>query len=726
LYSRSDDKIYSPGILKETIDKNVPGIESSVRITGTWEAPVFQVENGEPITSDLLFADEDFFKLFTYSSLRGDAESALKEPFTLIITEALAEKLFGSDNPVGKTVKLNNKWDLTVRAIIQEPASNSCLSFSAVTSMSTQRIVQGQDGEYTEWGWMDFQTFLLINKETDPFEAAKTILSVVPNDHKEDYKDAKLVLLNEIYFSKFQLYGSDYLVFGDKNKVLLLGMVAFLVLIIALVNYINITSSQWMKRIKQTGIMKVMGARRSTIMMYVFAESFFFFLVALFISVNLVNTLFPFILEYTGIQFSPGLTYSPMFILISLAGISVLSMLFSIIPALRISSSEAIDNLKNSVRSGKKNFSFNTVLVTVQFIIAIILIAFATLVQKQVRFGSTNLGFNQENIIGIKLTPQLNEKKEVLRKMLRDKVSITEISMTQYYPGKDISEWGVEMELNGEKKQLNFNTFCADAPFFNMMGLELVSGRFYSGDLSTDKDKVVVNETFVREHNLNEPLGSRFSMGKRSFEIIGIVKDFHFKPVNQPITALAIRNESYASQCLINLRTGSFKSLADAVEEIRTTASELSPSFPVNVSFLDQAVEDMYQSELSFRRTFSLFAACAIIISCLGILAISLFTCQRRVKEIGIRKINGAKVVDVMIMLNRDFIKLVIIAFVIATPLAWYTMNRWLLNFAYRTELSWWIFALSGLMALGIALITVSWQSWRAASRNPVEALRYE
>lgn len=726
LYSRSDDKIYSPGILKETIDKSVPGIESTIRITGTWEAPVFQVENGEPITSDLLFADEDFFKLFTYNSARGDAESALKEPFTIVITENLAEILFGSDNAIGKTIKLNNKWDLTVRAIIQEPTANSCISFSAVTSMSTQRIVQGQDGEYTEWGWMDFQTFLLLNKETDPVEAAKTILNIVPQDQKENFNDAKLVPLTDIYFSAFQLYGSDYLVFGDKSKVLLLVMTALLVLMIALVNFINITSSQRFERIKQTGIMKIMGAHRSTIIMNVFAESFLFFLAALFISINLVNTLLPVIMEYTGIQFSQGLTYSPMFLLISFAGITILSMIFSVIPALRISSSEAIDNLKNSVRSGKTNFSFNTFLVTVQFIIAIILIAFTTLVQKQVRFGSTNLGFNQENIIGIKITPQLNEKKEVLRKMLRDKASITEITMTQYYPGKDISEWGVEMDFKGEKKQLNFNTFCADAPFFKLMGLELVSGRFYSDDLSTDKDKVVVNETFVREHNLTEPLESRFSMGKRTFEIIGIVKDFHFKPVNQPITPLAIRNESSASQCLVNHHSDNFQSLNDVVDFIRATTSELSPSFPVEVSFLDQAVENMYQSELRFRRTFSLFAGCAILISCLGILAISLSTCQRRIKEIGIRKINGAKVVDVMVLLNREFIKLVIIAFVIATPIAWYAMNKWLLNFAYRTDLSWWIFALAGTLTLGIALLTVSWQSWRAATRNPVEALRYE
>jgi putative ABC transport system permease protein len=209
-------------------------------------------------------------------------------------------------------------------------------------------------------------------------------------------------------------------------------------------------------------------------------------------------------------------------------------------------------------------------------------------------------------------------------------------------------------------------------------------------------------------------------------EIVGVVKDFHYKSVNEPISPLIIKNDPTASCCLVRFQTSDFKSLHQTIQEIKTAAAELSPSFPVEISFLDQAIENLYQSELQFRRTFSLFAGCAIVICCLGILAMSLITCQRRIKEIGIRKVNGARVSEVMTMLNRDFVKWVAIAFIIATPIAYYAMQKWLENFAYKTELSWWIFALAGLLALGIALLTVSWQSWKAATRNPVEALRYE
>jgi putative ABC transport system permease protein len=348
------------------------------------------------------------------------------------------------------------------------------------------------------------------------------------------------------------------------------------------------------------------------------------------------------------------------------------------------------------------------------------------LIQKQVRFGTTNLGFNQKNILGIKLTPQIYPKKEVLKKLLGEKPEISEISFTQFYPGKDISKWGVQMDLNGEKKPLGFDTFSANAGFFEMMGLQLVKGRFYTEDLSTDYGKVVVNETFLHEHNIINPLGGKFNRGDHVFEIIGVVKDFHFKPVNQPIVSLAIRNESFASYCLVNLKTTNFKSLPNLILDIKAITSELSPSFPVEINFFDQAIENMYQSELQFSGTFSLFAGCALVICCLGILAMSLFASQRRVKEIGIRKVNGAKIYEILVMLNKNFIKWVGVALVIACPIAWFVMHKWLENFAYKTKLSWWIFALAGLVALAIALVTVSWHSWRAATRNPVEALRYE
>ena len=731
LYADLNGRMYMPAILKDQIDTNIPEVESAVRLAGAWEAPVFQASDRDPITSDMVFADADFFKLFTYQAAEGNLETALNEPMTVVLTKTLADKLFGNEKALGKTVKLNNDKELTVSAVINEPKTNTSLSFSAITSTATRKIVQPNGEEFTNWGWSNFQLFVLLKEGAKPDETAKKIASLYPKDdqNQEELSRLKLNTFRNVYFSKFSLFGNNYLRCGDKQKIMILLLVAALVLMIALVNFINISSSQWMEKIRQTGVLKVIGASKTNILRSSLFEAFLLFLMSLFLAILIIQLLFPFISSSTGIRFNPQLLYRPSFLIVSIAGTFILCLIFSIIPALRISSSKAVDNLKKTVDPGSSNSIFRGILVTTQFVITIVLIAFTVLVQKQVNFGSSNLGFNQENMIGIKLTPQLNNKKEVLKKLLQERSNVAQVSFTQYFPGKPMSHWVTNQGDKG-KKQFNFDTFNADAAFFEITRLQLLQGRFTSEDLPTDRNKLVVNETFLRENKLNDPIGTKMVMGFDQdgglCEIIGVVKDFHYKSFNQPIGSLVIQNQDRVSYALVTLRTGDFNSLQSAIQDIKTMSASLSPSFPVEISFFDQAIENLYQSELQFRSTFSLFAGCAIVICCLGILAMSLFACQRRIKEIGIRKVNGAKVSEVLTMLNRDFIKWVAIAFVIATPIAYYAMNKWLESFAYKTTLSWWVFALAGLLALGIALLTVSWQSWKAATRNPVEALRYE
>lgn len=720
------DGIYTPGVLKENIDQVIPEVESTVRIAGTWEAPIFQVENNEPITSDLIYADEDFFKLFTCTFIEGSPGTALKEPMTVVITKRLSYKLFGKEEAVGKVIKLNNNNSLTVNGVIEEPKANSCLSFSAITSIMTRKIVQSEPEEYTEWGERNFQTFLLLKKGTDPDETSSKILSLFPEKDQESLKNTKLTPLKEIYFSNFTLFGSNYLISGDKKKVWILVLVSVLVLVIALINFINISSSVLHEKIKQTGIRKIVGATRSQIIFNVLAESFMFFLAAFLIAVVFAGMVAPYVHMHAGISYNIKLTYSPGFFIVSLLIISILSILFSIIPALRISSSRAVDNLKKTLETNKTDFSFNNAFVTIQFIIAIVLITFTFLVHKQIRFGLNNLGFNQKNIIGIKMTEQLSQKKEVLRNMLLKIPEASEVTFTQYYPGNIINYWTTQLETNGETKESKFYTFSANTTALALMELKLVSGRFYSEDIPSDFRKVVVNETFLREQNVADPVGSKITMGRRTFEIIGVVRDFNFQPVNQPIASLVIRNDSNASVCLVGIVNSNHQLPHNTLTKIKDVVSGLSPSFPADVGFFDLAFKNLYLSDLRVRWIFSLISICSITICCLGILAISLFTCQRRVKEIGIRKVNGAKTSDILTMLNKDLVKWVFLAFIFSTPVAWFLMHEWLQNYAYKTELSLWIFALGGVLTLGIALFTVNWQSWRAATKNPVESLRYE
>lgn len=721
-----------PAVLKDQIDLNIPEVESAVRVAGTWEEPVFQVDEHDPITSNIITADPEFFRLFTYEAVEGNLETALNDPMTIVLAESLAKKLFGNEQALGKTLKLNNKHTLTVSAVVKMPEANSSLSFSSITSNATRKIVYPNEGEFTEWGYWNFNLFVLLKEGANSHETATKMATLYPKDmlDNQSVKDYKLNHFQDLYFSNFTVSWGDYLHGGDKRKVMILLMVAALVLIIALVNFINISSSQWLEKIKQTGVLKVVGADKASILKSVLSEAFILFLMSLFLAILLVQLSFPFISSYTGIHFNPFLLFTPSFLIVAMAGIFLLSLMFSIIPAMRISSSKAVDNLKKTIHSGSSNSVARGILVTAQFAIAIVLIAFTVLVQKQVDFGSNNFRFDKENIVAIKLTPQLTDRQQVLKKIIQDHPNAGKISFTQFFPGKLNEHWTSNQQINGENVQLDFDTFNGDASLCSMLGLQLVQGRLFSDDLVTDAHKMIVNETFVRSHKMENPIGAKFVMGFGEnvplSEIIGVVKDFHYKPVTVPVGSLIIQNEPRSSYCLVSINTSDFKSLDHFIREIKTETNKLSPSFPVEISFLDQAVENLYQSEIQFRRTFSLFAGCAIVICCLGILAMSLFACQRRIKEIGIRKVNGARTSEVITMLNRDFVRWVAIAFVIATPVAWYIMSKWLESYAYKTNLSWWIFALAGLLALGIALLTVSWQSWKAATRNPVEALRYE
>jgi putative ABC transport system permease protein len=725
LYGQIHKGINSPAVLKELIDLNIPGIESVVRISGTWGPSVFKIENNDPISSDLIFADDEFFNLFTYKTVAGNLNTALENPMSVVITKSLSEKLFGKQQPIGKTMKLDNQYDLTITAVVEETNTNSCLKFNALCSNNTKKIVQSNGGEFTDWKFINFQTFLLLKIGTNPEETAKRILALFPNDIQKSNSDYTLIPLKDIYFSKFNS-GDNYIRYGDKRKVIILLMVASMVLIIALVNFINISSSQWLGKIKRFGIMKVFGARQSLIFRNILLEAFLVFLTALIIA--LILFLNPYIQNYIGIHISPQLVHSPGSIVISILATFVMSSLFSLIPAWKISKSKVVDDLKKSVKSTSSVIPLRGILVTIQFAIAIALIIFTLLVQKQIRFGSNQLGFKEKNIIGIELTDQLSEKKDVLKKVLLEKPVVKEVSFTQYYPGQLISNWGTKLTLNGEEKEVKIDLFNADASFFGIMGLELIKGRFYSNELPSDKGKIVVNETFLRNYTILNPVGGKLivSMDGNSSEIIGVIKDFHFKSISQPITPLAIINGSYSNYCLVTINKTSLSSLQNAVKEIKAAVAELSPAFPVELSFIDQAIGNIYKSEIQFRRTFTLYAICAIVICCLGLFALSLFACQRRIKEIGIRKVNGADVFEILAMLNKDFIKWVAIAFVIASASGWYAMHQWLENFAYKTSLSWWIFLLAGIISFGIAFLTVSLQSWKAATINPIEALRYE
>ncbi|MBN2091045.1 ABC transporter permease [candidate division KSB1 bacterium] len=717
--------IHTPGILKKHIDEQIPQIQATVRIAGTWDPPIFQVENQEPVTSKLIFADPEFFSIFNYPVVMGNLKNALEEPMSLVLLKSEAIRLFGTVETVGKIVKINNQDILTVTAIIDDPQNNSCLSFNAIAPVSSMDKIQYEDERFTSWQRLNFQTFVRIGNHQQILNLEKAITNLFPvNPFNQEHTTVELFPLQKIYFSEISVSRTDYLRTGDKSQVMILLLVAILVLIIAIINYVNISTAHQFEKLKQYGVQKIIGASQLLIFRNIVFEAIIVFILSTLIAMTITGMIIQHIKNYTGINFSNILFISPQFFGLAFIISIFLGFVAAIFPAVRLAASDPVNNL-NKKLSGKENrATLGKILIVFQFAIAITLIAFTILIQKQIKFGSKDLGFEKENIVAIKLTDQLRNRRDVLKKYLLEQSLVGKVSFSRFYPGKDFSSWQATLMQNGEEKVVTFDNFHSDAEFFDLMGIRLLKGRLFSSDLATDRNKILVNEAFVREYGILNPIGATFY--DCEFEIIGVIKDFHFKPVNIPISPLAIISREWASECLVKLNNNNFEAIQAFLKNTHRICSELSPAFPVEINFLDTAVENMYQHEIQFRRIFSLFAGTAIFLCCLGIFALSLIACQRRTKEIGIRKVIGANSFEILMLMNKNLFRWVGISFIIACPVAWYVMNRWLENFAYKTELSWWIFLLAGIITTTIALLTVSWQTIRAATANPVESLRYE
>jgi len=334
------------------------------------------------------------------------------------------------------------------------------------------------------------------------------------------------------------------------------------------------------------------------------------------------------------------------------------------------------------------------------------------------------MGFDTENVINIKISPEVNN--EIFKDKLYEIPGVEGVSYSRWYPGNIGENWGRPLVYKGVETEVSFATENADASYIDIMGLEIVQGRKFS-DLKTDVGTAILNEAAVKEFGLDNPMDAFFRKRGETNKIIGVVKDFNFQSLHNQIKPLVI---FCADQQLfsvnVKLAAGDFNSIRRTLDQVKASWHEVSPSFPLDLSFIDEQVESLYKMEIVYEKIFRYGSLFAIFISCLGLFGLVLSSTEQRRKEIGIRRVNGANIGEIMLMLNKDFIKWVLVAFVIASPAAWFLMRKWLENFAYRTNLSWWIFTLAGVLALGIALLTVSWQSWKTATRNPVEALRYE
>jgi len=658
-------------------------------------------------------ATPSIFKVFTYSAILGNSSEFLKSPNTIVLTQTISDKIFGKQSPLGQKITLNKK-DYEVSGVIEDLPTNTDLQFSAL-------IPSDFDGSGDLFDWGDYFVYL---KTTNPDISGLNgkIEEITAEEYGEFLKQMEgfqlvhhLQPLTSIHFDNSKLADTPK---GNKTMVYVFSVIALLILLIAGINYNNLTLAQIEKRAKEFSIRKTIGASKQRIVFKVIGESLANIVLASVVAVVLSVLLFPLFnkLFETDFQFSSILPVAfPLLTIFLLFGV--------------------VSSLYPSIKTAGKSFSqkqgfglLGKSLVTFQNVVAITMIAGLFLVWNQVRFmKNAELGFNKNQLMAISIPPESETfpGKEALRQEFS---ALPEIKSLAFGGGGTIlgntSNWmkaimAIEDD-EGNSVQFVLNQPQIDENYIDLFGIELLEGRNFSTAISGDIDKsAIINESYARIMGWDDPIGKVLDETPPQ-TIIGVIKDFNFDALNNPIEPLkfTMLNEQPAYLFV--------RAEPKDLPVIEKQWKKLYPNEPFSFQYMDEHMASLYWKQEKDMATFSFLTLVAIIISCMGLYGLTSHFCYNRTKEIGIRKVNGAKVVEIHSMLNKDFVKWVVIAFVIATPLAYFAMNKWLENFAFKTTLSWWIFALAGLLALGIALLTVSWQSWKAATRNPVEALRYE
>ncbi len=710
------------------IKNDFPEIESAVRITGSSllvrKGDVkFQEDNS-------LFADSSFFQMFDFKLLKGNPKTVLADQFSIVLSETAAKKYFGNAEPIGQTVLLTDgNFNAKITGIMQDMPENSTIKADMLVSMTTLTQKFNPDID-NQWGNYGNRTFLLLK----PGSSAKALQAKLPaflekrngDEMKKLQMFPTLMLepLRDVYLRSTR----DGSKTGNISNVYIFSIVAIFILLIACFNFVNLTTARSAERAKEVGIRKVVGALQAQLAKQFIGESIILCLIAFILSVILAALLLPLFNQLSGKIISHNIFSHPEYLLILFLTSLGIGVLAGIYPALVLSSFQPITVLKGRFATSLKGIILRKGLVVAQFTISIALIIATIVVYNQMRFmRSQDLGFNKDQ----KLI--LDTHGDSLKTVLKQEVSILpgviSTSMAGSVPGGGNPGAYSQLEnMKGEMQIANLDLYFVDYDYIPQYKMKILAGRTFSKDFGTDTTQaMIVNEAAMKLFGYSSPkqiIGKKFDQWGRKGMIIGVVQDFHFRSLQEVIKPLSIRIEP--NGCDLITVNVSGKNLPSTISAIENKWKALIPHRPFSYYFLDEFFDKQYRAEDRFGRLFLNFAILAIFISCLGLLGLASYSTMQRTKEIGVRKVMGASVVNIVNLLSKDFLKLVIISFVIASPIAWYFMHKWLSGFAYKTNVSWWIFAAAGIAALLIALTTVSFQAIKAAVTNPVKSLRTE
>ncbi|HTN38007.1 MAG TPA: FtsX-like permease family protein [Arachidicoccus sp.] len=719
----------TPGILAAEMKKVLPQVQFASGFSDYLPNNTFRVGD-KIIEKSGAFADEDFFKIFNYHLINGSASSALSGPVDIAISKSMAMQFYGSaENAISKTIRFNDTIDLRVSSVFEIPKN-------APPNMKFEYLINwkvflGKFKNMQSWSNTGVSTFVMLKKETNPETFKGEVRNFLDKyaDFDKHYKEELgLQRFDEMYlYSQFDGNGNPE--GGRIAYVRLFSLVAFFILLIACINFMNLTTARSAKRAKEVGVRKIVGAYRLSLILQFLGEALVLAFISMIIAIGLVNFLLPVFNQITqkNINFP---IYDRSFWL-SLVTITIFTGLISgVYPALFLSSFNPIKVLKGSVKTGRGSIMFRRSLVVLQFVLSIILIIAAIVVSRQVNYIQTkNLGYNRNNLIYIQQKGALRQRYKLFKQEVSKMPSIESISRISSPTPTDIrsSTSGIDWEMKSPNIRPIFSDVGVGYEFANTMKIDFLLGHDFRRGFATDSVGYILNETAVKEIGYKDPIGKSFSMWGEKGTIIGVVRDFNFTSLRTAVGPMILYLEDKDvdgdGTILIRAQPGKTR---DVLTGLESTWKKINPEFPFSYSFADAAYEQLYKSEQMAGRLSNIFAVLAIFISCLGLLGLVMFTAEQRRKEIGIRKVMGARPGSLFILLSREFIFLVLIASLIAMPIAWISMNNWLQNYSYHIHFSWWIFAVGGGLSIFLTLLTVSFQAIKAARINPIISLRTE
>lgn len=710
-----------------------PEVEHYTRFGEVDERPLMVFEKQPLDAKRFVMADAGFFQMFTFPLVQGDAKTVLTRPFTIAIAQSVADKYFPGGDALGKTIRFDNEFDFEVSGVFEDVPANSHLQFTYVSSFTTmgkvlekrynwpaERLLENLDA------W-NYSAYFYIPNAADPDELAKRMDQKFTEARGDKYNanitGDWLQPLEEIHFTKGI---RNDVASGDKSTIYIFSAVALLILIIACFNFMNLSTARAMKRAKEVGLRKVMGAFRHQLVRQFLGETLIMVSIALVLGIVLLELMVPMFNSLVGQQLKVEYFTRNSFIWIFILAGLVTGVLAGSYPAFYLSSFNPARVLKGETgRSG--NAALRKVLTVMQFGVAIFLLIGTFAVFKQMSYvQDTNLGFNQESIIYFAPPTELYNRKEAFRQNLLQHSAIQSATFSNGTPGMSNSTWGYnfpDLKIEGQ----TMNTMIIDFDYLKTYGLEIVEGRNISSEFSTDSsDAYLINETAVRDLMLENPIGTTIQAtdGHGPGKIVGVVKDFHYRSLHKKIEPLVLRHDQNNMWCMsVKFSDGALKEGLAAVE---SEWKKIVPDYPFNYEFVDDTIARQYKADQNTGVLLTSFSALAIIIACLGLLGLTAFMTEQRKKEIGVRKVLGASIASVVLLLSKDFSKLIIIAFVIVVPIAWYAVNQWLNDFAYKAEISPLVYLGAGLSILIVAFSSMAYQSIKAAVVNPSDTLRNE